>query len=273
MEQENTNFQEVAEKPCEECSSGGLPGWMATFADLVTLLLTFFILLYAMSKQDEVKYKAVAGSIREAFGGNTKSFGEVPVTGKSPYDSPTVIESLDDVKPFPIDFLTTEGILDKLEINRATTEELKEIKKSLQDFNLTESVNIYEISEGIKVRIKDKIFFKQGSVAIDSIQMEVFERLINLLQKEKDWKIFVEGHASSREQWQDKSLDAFSLSAKRAEVVSRYLIKRGVVQENISSVFYGDSRPLKNGNSSRVEFLLRKVDLLNNPTEKYVNPY
>lgn len=272
MEEENTNDQIAAQKPCEECSPG-LPGWMATFSDMVTLLLTFFILLYAMSKQDEVKYKAVAGSIREAFGGNTKSMGDVPVTGKSPYDSPTVIESLDNVKPFPIDFLTTEGILDKLEINRATTEELKNIKKSLSDFNLTESVNIYEISEGIKVRIKDKIFFKKGSVTIDSIQMEVFERLINLLQKEKDWKIFVEGHASQGEQWENRSLDAFSLSAKRAEVVSRYLIKRGVSQEQVSSVFYGDSRPLANGNSSRVEFLIRKVDLLNDPTEKYVSPY
>src|SRR5690606_33740702 len=119
-----------------------------------------------------------------------------------------------------------------------------------QEFNLTESVNIYEISEGIKVRIKDKIFFKKGSVAIDSIQMEVFERLITLLQKEKDWKIFVEGHASQGESWQDQNLDAFSLSAKRAEVVSRYLVKRGVSQEQISSVFYGDSRTLLNENSS-----------------------
>lgn len=264
---------ECPEPPkCPECPPPGAPGWMATFSDLVTLLLTFFILLYALSKQDESKFKAVAGSIREAFGGNTKNIGEVVMPGKSPDDSPTMIESQEPVQPFPIDFLTTDGILDKLEINRESTEDLNEMKEALKEFDLSGSVNIYELTEGVKVRVKDRIYFKPGSIAIDSIQMEVFEKLIKLLQKEKGWKIFIEGHASKGERWTEENADAFSLSAKRSEVVSRYLIKRGVSVEQISAVFYGDSRPLKNDNSSRVDFVLRKVDLIDNPTQRYTRP-
>ena len=54
---------------CEECVPG-LPGWMATFSDLVTLLLTFFVLLLSFAKTESAKYEAALGSIRNAFGGN-----------------------------------------------------------------------------------------------------------------------------------------------------------------------------------------------------------
>src|SRR5690606_10826333 len=134
---------ECPEPPkCPECPTGGLPGWMATFSDLVTLLLTFFILLYALSKQDDTKYKAIAGSIREAFGGNTKGFGDVYIPGKSPDDAMTMIESEQSVQPFPIDFLTTEGILEKLEINRESSENLLLMKDILKEFRLIDSVDI-----------------------------------------------------------------------------------------------------------------------------------
>lgn len=266
--------QSCPEPPkCPECPPAGLPGWMATFSDMVTLLLTFFILLYALSKQDDTKYQAVAGSIRNAFGGNTKNLGAAVVPGKSPSDSSTMLESEEPAQPFPIDFLTTDGILDKLEVNRESTEDLNEFKDSFKSLGLEDSVNIYEVSEGIKVRIKDKIYFKEGSVEIDTIEMEVFKKIIKLLQSNKDMKIFIEGHASPLEKSKDGKDDAFILSARRAEVVSRYLIKKGVKSSQITSVFYSDSRPLSKDNSSRVEFILRKVDLINDPSEKHVSPY
>ena len=56
---------------CEECVAGA-PAWMATFSDLVTLLLCFFVLLYAMSKTEVSKFNSVAGSIRKAFAGNAR---------------------------------------------------------------------------------------------------------------------------------------------------------------------------------------------------------
>lgn len=58
----------VADPPekCEECIPG-LPGWMATFSDLVTLLLTFFVLLLSFAKTENEKYEAALGSIRSAL--------------------------------------------------------------------------------------------------------------------------------------------------------------------------------------------------------------
>lgn len=253
---------------CEECIPG-LPGWMATFSDLVTLLLTFFVLLLSFAKTESAKYEAALGSIRDAFGGNVLKYGEVIQRGKSPDDSPTMMETAEPIKPFPIDFLTMEGLLDKHEVNRESTETLDDMKQDLGEFALEENADVFEIPEGIKVAIKDKIYFQAGSpTAIDEISVSVFDRLVKMLTN-KDWTIFVQGHAHPGEVSPDGK-SAFQLSALRAEEVTKSLIRRGVRPEKITSVFYGDSRPVKiqgksaeenNKESRRVEFLIRKTDL------------
>jgi len=258
------------EVKCPECPAG-IPAWMATFADLVTLLLTFFVLLLSFAKTETAKYEAALGSIRDAFGGNVLKHGEVIQRGKSPDDSPTMIDSQNPIRPFPIDFLTMEGILDKHEINRESDEDLNQMKNDLQEFNLSDSVNIYEMPEGIKVKVKDKIYFNEGGLTIakSKVSIEVYSRLTKLLTN-KSWSVFVQGHASRGEVSLDKRKDAFELSGARAIAVTRSLIRRGVKPEQITTVFYGDVRPEKligrsqkeiEQASRRVDFIIRKVDL------------
>lgn len=258
------------EVKCPDCPLG-LPAWMATFSDLVTLLLTFFVLLLSFAKTETAKYEAALGSIRDAFGGNVLKHGEVIQRGKSPDDSPTMIDSQEPIRPFPIDFLTMEGILDKHEINRESDEDLKKMKNDLYEFDLSDSVNIYEMPEGIQVKVKDKIFFKKGSLEIanEKLSVEVYSRLIKLLTNKK-WTVFVQGHASRGEESTNKQKDSFELSAARASAVTRSLVRRGVKPERITTVFYGDVRPEKIPGRSqeeieeisrRVEFIIRKTDL------------
>jgi chemotaxis protein MotB len=260
---------ECPEVKCPECEPG-LPGWMATFSDLVTLLLTFFVLLLSFAKTESAKYEAALGSIRNAFGGNVLQHGEVIQRGKSPDNAPTMIESQDPIKPFPIDFLTMEGMLDKHEINRESDEELDTMRDDLKEFELAEAANIEEVPEGVKVHIKEKILFKKGTLEIASSQISiaVYERLVKLL-KNKDWSIFVQGH-SSRGETTLTGKDAFTLSASRAADVTRSLIRRGVRPEKVTTVFYGDTRPMKIPGKSqeeveeasrRVDFIIRKRDL------------
>jgi chemotaxis protein MotB len=232
---------------------------MATFADLVTLLLTFFVLLYAMSKTEVSKFNSVAGSIRKAFAGNAMQIGETIQLGKSPDDSPTMIESQQPVEPYPIDLLTTEGILDKHEMNRESEEDLEEMQEVLGQYDLQDSVNIYQMSEGVKVRIKDIVTFKEGSTAMnDSSVIPVLKKIIKLM-KDNNWTLFVEGYAG-RGEVSKTGQNAWDLSSKRASEVTRALIQRGVRAEKITTMFYGDSRAKSNQINRRVEFILRKVD-------------
>lgn len=254
---------------CEICVPG-LPGWMATFSDLVTLLLTFFVLLLSFAKTESAKYEAALGSIRNAFGGNVLKHGEVIQRGKSPDDSPTMIESQDPIRPFPIDFLTMEGILDKHEINRESDETLSTVKKELSEYNLADNVEVHEMAEGIKVMVKDKIYFKEGGVVPRKIPIEVFNKLIKMLS-DNDFTLYILGHASRGEVAKgDPSIDAFMLSARRAAAVARSLIKRGVRPDRVTTTFFGDTRPNKILSSDgkqdpamnrRVDFIIRKRDV------------
>ena len=255
-----------AQVKCPECVPG-LPGWMATFSDLVTLLLTFFVLLLSFAKTESAKYEAALGSIRNAFGGNVREQGEPSQSGKSPDDSPTMIESQKPPQPFPIDFLTTEGILDKYEVNRASSEELESMKHDLTEFGLQNHVDIYETPEGIRVHVKERIYFTEGSIVPSEVVVEVYDRLVKMLSK-KNWTAYVMGYASRGERSTDGAQDAFALSASRAAAVARSLVKRGVSPERITTSFYGDTR-LQSGTEGRddkaanrfVKFMIRKVDI------------
>jgi chemotaxis protein MotB len=253
----------MADAPkCPPCKPGA-PGWLATFSDLCTLLLTFFILLLSFAKTETAKYEAAIGSLRNAFGGNVLKAGDVMRPGKSPSDAPTMIDSDMPSKPFPIEFLTAEGLLDKHEVNRESDTQLNQLKKMLADNELIESANVYEMPETILVRMKDKIQFQKGSTGIDEINIQVFDHLVKML-RENNWNIMVEGHAEAGES-NVKGGDAYSLASERALAVSKSLIQRGISADRITTIFYGDSRPQdkvnKNINDRRVEFILKKSDL------------
>ncbi len=248
---------------CPDCPPPGAPGWMATFSDMCTLLLTFFILLLSFAKTETAKYEAAMGSIRNAFGGNVLKAGEVVQLGKSPSDALTMMDAETPASPFPINFLTSEGLLDKKEINRESDSQLNQIKSMLKDNELTQDANVYEMPETIMVRLKEKIHFKKGSTTIEDINIQVFERLIKLM-RENNWNILVEGHSENNES--GATGDSYALSSARAMAVSKALISRGVSADRITTIFYGDSRPQGKENEAkfndrRVEFLIKKSDL------------
>lgn len=263
--QESNGEVEEKEKKCPECPPEGLPGWMGTFTDLAILLLTFFVLLLSFCKTETEKYESALGSIRNAFAGNVLQFGEVIQEGKSPDDAPTMLDAEQPVQPFPIDFLTTEGLLERHEINRESEEDLRRMRNDLNNYDLSDFAEIYEMPEGIRVKITEKIYFYESSVRPKEMSVPVFDRIIQMLQ-ENDWVIYVEGHASIGEMGEGGE-DPFELSAKRAMSVTRSLARRGVRPENIISTFFGDAEYIDESHnnfdrnqelSRRVEFTLRK---------------
>jgi chemotaxis protein MotB len=247
---------------CPECPVG-LPGWMATFADMVTLLLTFFVLLLSFAKTETAKYEAALGSIRNAFGGNVLERGEVLTPGKSPDNKPTMMDAPETIKPFPIEFLTSEGLLEKLEINRESTEDLDQMKEDLKKYGLADNVSVDEMPEGIKVRLKDALYFEYGSVKVKQVSKEILDKLLKMVKKE-NWTLFIEGY-SQKGEVSNKGQDAYALSSLRATGVTKYLIRRGIRPEKITTLFYGDSRPSEGGRKReeqrKVTFMLRKIDL------------
>lgn len=254
---------------CPECKPG-LPAWMATFSDLVTLLLTFFVLLLSFAKTETSKLQAALGSIREAFGGASLRQGEVIMSGKSPDNAISMLDSQHAIKPFPIEFLSTEGLLDKYEINRPYENTLKKAKDVLARYELTSDVEVYESPEDIRINFNDRILFKNGSVEIAKSNIQTYEKITKLL-KDNQWQLFIEGYAAKGEKGPNKE-DAYDLSMQRAVEVTKDLISRGIQADRLTAVAYGDSRQevISGQNASKeelatlnrkVEFSLKRSDL------------
>jgi chemotaxis protein MotB len=252
----------MADGKCPPCKKGA-PEWMATFSDMCQLLLTFFILLLSFAKTETAKYEAAMGSIRNAFGGNVLKPGEVLRPGKSPDDAPTMIDSDQPPEPFPIEFLTSEGLLDKHEVNRESDTQLAQIKSMLKENSLAEEATVYEMPESIFIRMKEKITFKVGSTSLEGVNVAVLDKLI-VMMKQNPWHVLIEGHADKDEASLNGG-DALSLSSQRAMMISRLLIQRGVEANRVTTLFYGDTRPqetsAKDKTNRRVEFMIKKTDL------------
>ena len=267
-EEEKKTIEQAPAPKCPPCPRP-LPLWLVTYSDLMSLLLTFFVLLLSFAKTEVAKSQAALGSIRDAFGGASLKQGEVLERGKSADNKPVIMESQDIIKPFPIEFLTTEGFFDKYEFNRESDENLKQMRGDLESYSLSDSSNIYEVPEGVFAKLKDKIYFEEGSTKINIESKKVFDQMIRLISQ-TDWVIFIEGHASSGEVSTDGKSDALILSSLRAASVAKEIIGLGVKPEKITTVFYGDTRPYEDISKStkeikklsrRVEFIIRKKDL------------
>ena len=76
-----------------------------------------------------------------------------------------------------------------------------------------------------------------------------------------NWTLFVEGYADAGEKMKGTGFDAYMLSAKRAQEVTKALVERGVRAEKITTLFYGDSRVDENAPNMKVQFILRKRDM------------
>ena len=268
-EEENKTFQPAPPAPkCPPCPRP-LPLWLVTFSDLMSLLLTFFVLLLSFAKTETAKSQAAFGSIRDSFGGASLKQGQVIEKGKSADDRPIMMDSQDIIRPFPIEFLTTEGFFDKYEMNRESDENLKKMREDLESYSLIEASKLYEVPEGVFAKLKDRVYFDEGSAKLNISTKETFEQIVKLIS-ETDWVLFIEGHSSFGEVSLDGKSDAFILSSLRAASVYKQMVERGVRPEKITTVFYGDTRPFEDMSKSknelkklsrRVEFIIRKRDL------------
>jgi chemotaxis protein MotB len=265
----------MADAPkCPACPRP-LPLWLVTFSDLMSLLLTFFVLLLSFAKTETAKSQAAFGSIRDSFGGASLQRGEVPEFGKSPDGKPIMMESQDIIKPFPIEYLSTSGFFNKYETNRESDENLKKMREDLENYDLSEATNLYEVPEGVFAKLKDRIYFEKGSIKISVSNKLTINQIVKLISQ-TDWILFIEGHASSGEISSDKKYDALMLSSYRAASVAKEFIRLGVNPEKITTVFYGDTRPYEDTSKSskelielsrRVEFIIRKRDLSEKKSE------
>lgn len=229
----------------EECKEGA-PEWMATYGDLVTLLMCFFVLLFAFSTIDAQKFNAVM----QSFNGSAGIL-----------QSGTALEEADLVfKAMPENDTTQQS---------QEMQELQDIKEQVVEFLEEQEIDI-EISlelqeQGLVIRFVDNALFDPGKAIIKESVQEVLDFLGELLTSEQfsNREIRVEGHTDNVPINTPKYPSNWELSAARATNVNRYFIEETKIQPNrLSVAAYGEYKPIDTNETKEGRTKNRRVDVV-----------
>jgi len=235
---------------------GGGHGWFVTFADLMGLMMSFFVMLVAFSTQDQQKLKIVAGSMRDAFGvqqarysGIIESDG-VPTRPKlKNTDHVPPEEASNTPTPDQQERSRTQGA--KLKIDREFALASASLRQALQDMpdltELSKHIMFEQSTAGLNIEIVDQ----DGRSMFAECSKEPFERTRRLIQqlagplKAMPFRISIAGHTAALKAPTLPGYGPWDLSADRANAVRRLLEAEGVPTAHIFMVAgKADTQPL-----------------------------
>ena len=210
------------------------PGWMITYADMVTLLLTFFILYYSIASQNLMKFKEVI------MGDEKNNIGLIELM-----DTMEIRTSLNEWTGFQ-----KNGLLNDME------------KVASEQITLDKGQN----RSRVVVRIPGRTLFKPGSADLDKAGWPSLTEIANVFKKYPGYKINIQGHTDDLPVASSSFPTNWELSAVRATAVLRFLNDKGIDPEIMTATGYADTFPLgpnttaeERAKNRRVEFVLEKI--------------
>ncbi len=214
--------------------SGSAPEWAITYADLVTLVLIFFIALFSFSSLDAAKYRAMAAGLRSAFGAKNLPLASAP---RGPSDTD--------------DGAAASGIQAE-----------RELEGLAASGGPGGPFEIHRSAEGLRLRVTDRLMFAVASADLAPEASGFLDKLAPILCR-YPYRVEVQGHTDGLPIRNQIYPSNWELSGSRAGTVVRELIARGVPGERLRAVGLADMHPLASeeveagrSRNRRVEFLL-----------------
>src|SRR5215510_5118097 len=241
----------------KDAGHGGGHGWFVTFADLMGLLVAFFVMLVAFSTQDQAKLQVVAGSMRDAFGvqDRVRYSGVVEVLGlptrsrlKNAAQIPPEEAS---ANPTPDQQGREKNFGANLATDRAFALATASLRQALQDMPDIAEISKHIIMEETKARLNIEIVDQNGRSMFPEGSKEPYERTRRVVQrlagplKGMPFRISIAGHTSASRLPQQSGYGPWELSADRANAVRKLLEGEGVPTAHVFMVAgRADTQPL-----------------------------
>ncbi len=217
--------------------------WLVTYADMVTLLLTFFVMLVAISSVDTERFEKIMYSIQYTLGAGVAPGGRV---GR----------------------IDTHDVLQR-NLSRPTGSEneplLADIRETIKQKDLQDSVQVVQRGNKVIIRVKGQVLFPTASARFDPRAKKVLDELARIVKEHPEYRLDVGGHTDPRPIRTAKFDSNWELSALRATAVLRYLVDKGVNPRRMTATGYADTDPIVPNTSlenmaknRRVEFVLEK---------------
>ncbi len=270
-----------------EEADAGAPAWVMTFADLMSLLMCFFVLLLAFSEMDVEKFKQLSGSMKQAFGVQREIKADEIPKGTSVV-STEFSPGIPQPTPFKVvEQQTTDDTKENLEFAEGDKSENKKVAEKIYEAAVLrirdEAEKLIaklkrEIDEGmlevewseseITIRLRERSTFNSGEAKLKSSFFKVIERVSETLNK-IDGNIIVAGHTDNVPISNYEYRSNWELSAARAANVVHYLITKGKVDSGrIQIRAHADTKPLVANNSWENRAKNRRVEIIIAGNEK-----
>ncbi len=241
----------------KKAAHGGGHGWFVTFADLMGLLLAFFVMLVASSTQDKKKLQIIAGSMREAFGTQTamRMSGIIEIDG---LPTRPQLKNVDKIKPeeasatpSPDEKSRNSNFGARIDNDGAFALASASLRQALQNMpeiaELSKQIMVEETKQGLNIELVDQ----NGSSMFPDGSKEPYERTRRVVQrltpalKALPYRISISGHTAASKQAAKPGYGSWELSADRANSIRKILEEEGVPTASFFMVAgRADTQPL-----------------------------
>jgi len=233
----------MAKKMSEKEIREGAPGWIVTYGDMMTLLLTFFVLIVSFSSIQDVKFQKAIGSLRSALG---------------------VVKGASGAQNNLKFFRRTEI----MENRRELVDQVLKMKTKLAQNGLLNQVKVTLTEKGAHIVIADPMLFDLGSDKLKSDVIPALDMVADLIKSTENTEVIVEGHTDNWPINNERFPSNWELSAARALSVVKYLaFNKQIEPERFAAIGYGEYRPVKPNDSSENRSRNRRVEIFINPVE------
>ena len=223
----------------------GAPAWMNTYGDMVTLMLTFFVLLFAFSTLNAKKWQQIVQSFSGSISIQNGGGGVIGEGGVAPQPSAGEGVPGEVVKQF-----------DKL---------YDQIKSHISDKGLQDSLEVVSDGKVITLRMKDSALFNSGKAAIRKDSVKMLEDIIAILHEYKDSisRLRIEGHTDDRPISNAAFRSNWDLSVARAVSVLKYVLgELDIPPDKLSAAGYGEYHPIDTNQTPEGRSRNRRVDFI-----------
>jgi len=237
----------MAEEEEESGGDEGAPAWMATFSDLATLLLTFFVLLLSFANMDIQNFKTAMGSVKEAMGVRVELRGNYAAISTTPIEMSTV---------------QAQSFISVSDLSKISDAAERLVKKLVKERHLEDKVEVVGTSRGIALRTRDNVLFDPGSADVESRGSTTLE-LVAELMNNFEGEVEVQGHTDNVPTGGGSFASNWELSTARAIAVLRSLVDdQGIAESRLHVAGYADKRPVAPMDTAEGRAKNRRVEFL-----------
>jgi chemotaxis protein MotB len=222
--------------------TNGSSAWMVTYSDMVTLLLTFFVLLISMSDINKIKFVKAVGSLRGALG---------------------ILEAADFTDVYPIELMKKSTLFDE-RVQRV----YEQIESRIQDLSLDEDIEVVKDRGAVVLRLNSFILFDSGSTRLKPGAEPVLRDIAELIRP-LPFDLRIEGHTDDIPV-STSDYSNWDLSVERAISVLKFFAEDQLLSlDRLSAAGYGAQRPIVPNDTPENRAMNRRVDLYLEQGEDY----